>query len=374
MSLLFIIGTVICVVSCGSGEDINNEANEENDVIVDGIDVSLLRGSYEFNGNIAPSFILYKDGTCEIMTPTAKGTITEAGEWSYQKQTRVLKVGTYIYTIQMLTTESLVAEWSSIEYEEFTSSWKRSELAEGIDDGTPSKEGQEISTYETLNGHEYVEIGGRKWATMNLGATTISGSPVTCYGDFYAWSETSPRYSGISITKEGFVNFTAWKRGYSQGYTSSISYNKSSLDAEHDAATVNWGPAWHTPTPHDYLALINACTDKSTTYADATWLTTSSPEGGIYWVRLSQKYLLEYSGMEGVLFVDKNNPRKRLFFPAAGGVSGNKFYRYGDYWTFSKRLGGYQSGCTMRISQNGVNIDESCQLSVGLPIRPVSNQ
>ena len=35
----------------------------------------------------------------------------------------------------------------------------------------------------TIHGHDYVEIGGKKWATMNVGATTVAGSPETAYGD-----------------------------------------------------------------------------------------------------------------------------------------------------------------------------------------------
>ncbi len=32
---------------------------------------------------------------------------------------------------------------------------------------------------EKINGHEYIEIAGRKWATMNVGATTVAESPET---------------------------------------------------------------------------------------------------------------------------------------------------------------------------------------------------
>ena len=47
----------------------------------------------------------------------------------------------------------------------------------------------------TIHGHDYVEIGGKKWATMNVGATTVAGSPETAYGDYYAWGETVTYYT-----------------------------------------------------------------------------------------------------------------------------------------------------------------------------------
>ena len=38
---------------------------------------------------------------------------------------------------------------------------------------------------DPYNGHEYVEIGGLKWATMNIGATQPSD-----YGLYFAWGDT----------------------------------------------------------------------------------------------------------------------------------------------------------------------------------------
>ena len=35
------------------------------------------------------------------------------------------------------------------------------------------------------NGHEYVEINGKKWATKNLGATTITDP-----GFYFQWGDT----------------------------------------------------------------------------------------------------------------------------------------------------------------------------------------
>lgn len=54
-----------------------------------------------------------------------------------------------------------------------------------------------------IDGHEYIEIAGRKWATMNVGATTVAGSPETAYGDYYTWGETDTYYN--SLTETGII-------------------------------------------------------------------------------------------------------------------------------------------------------------------------
>ena len=45
-----------------------------------------------------------------------------------------------------------------------------------------------------LFSHPWVEIGGIKWSTMNVGATTEAGEYAGCAGDYYAWGATEPWY------------------------------------------------------------------------------------------------------------------------------------------------------------------------------------
>jgi uncharacterized protein YjdB len=69
-------------------------------------------------------------------------------------------------------------------------------------DGSGVKGECEVTVQQAdINGHAFVKIGGLKWATMNVGATTVAGSYATCYGDYYAWGETQPRY--MTITRSG---------------------------------------------------------------------------------------------------------------------------------------------------------------------------
>ena len=141
---------------------------------------------------------------------------------------------------------------------------------------------------------EYVEIGGLKWATMNLGATTVAGSGETCYGDYYAWGVTAPYYEGTG----GWPATPTWKsgkaRGYAwQSYCGSSSFSEWStppydattkiLKPDFDAAAQTLGDGWRMPTSAEFQALYDACLNGS-------YDTTTNPSGasasvgkGVYW-------------------------------------------------------------------------------------------
>ncbi|MCQ2185741.1 MAG: hypothetical protein MJY92_03335 [Bacteroidales bacterium] len=229
--------------------------------------------------------------------------------------------------------------------------------------------------------HPYVEIGGKKWSTMNLGATTVAGSPTTSFGDYYAWSETEPRYTGINISSTGGVTVTGWKSAFPSGYSSQYcpSYSGNSLDSAHDAATQAWGDGWRTPTNDEFVSLVIACTattkaptPSSANSKDAPMLTSSNPEGGIYTLSADQTLLPEYSGVDGVLFVDKMDNSKRLFFPKTGYLypSHNTVYTY--YW-FSGKADVVNYAQHYTIFSGKVYWSEKHSTYYGVPIRPVSD-
>ena len=60
--------------------------------------------------------------------------------------------------------------------------------------------------YDNINGHEYVIIGGLKWATMNVGATTVANDNATAFGDFYAWGEVDTYYNSYTDTGVSWKN------------------------------------------------------------------------------------------------------------------------------------------------------------------------
>lgn len=161
-----------------------------------------------------------------------------------------------------------------------------------------------VAAQPDINGHKYVEIGGSKWATMNLGATTIAGDRSTCFGDYYCSGETSPRYTGLNIADDGSVVATGWKKEYPNGYSGKLDYHEVTLDSKHDAATQHWGEEWRSPIYTDFKNLYDACGNIWYNVADKAEV----KEKGIYWCE-------NYDNVSGLVFCDGEN---RLFLPAAG--------------------------------------------------------
>ena len=232
-------------------------------------------------------------------------------------------------------------------------------------------------TSGTTDGHDWIKIGGLKWATMNVGATTVAGSPSTSYGDYYAWGETEPRYTSITINGANSVSFGGWKSEHSSGYSSSDSptYTGTTLDAEHDVATQNWSSAWRTPTTAEFKALAKACSGSDSFSITPTALSSSTPEGGIYWLSSNQEYLSEYKGVAGILFVDKANTSLRVFFPANGYCSSTSFYKGGsdgEYWSSSLFSSDYSYACPMWINSTSVRTSFFNERKFGFSVRPVT--
>ena len=187
--------------------------------------------------------------------------------------------------------------------------------------------------------YDYVEIGGVKWATMNVGATTVAGSYETCYGDYFAWSETEPRYTSITRMSASEATFT-WKSDFSSGHSyDSPNYVGTTLDEAHDAATAKWGDSWRTPTVEDFEALAKACSGFVTNAQRPVELINTITEGGIYWLSSTQTIESAYTGVAGLLFVSKADINKRVFFPATGRVNDtslNNGGSCGTYWSSSR--------------------------------------
>ena len=150
------------------------------------------------------------------------------------------------------------------------------------------------------NGYEYIEIGGIKWATCNIGAKNPTDS-----GLYFAWGET------VGFTAEQVLNGERqfnWEN--CKYYTS---YGKQVLDPIDDAATVNWGKGYMMPTKEEFKNLVKSTTHK--------WI-------GNY----------QGSGVNGILFTDKIENSKVLFFPASGYCYKNRLehvHKCCAYWTSS---------------------------------------
>ncbi len=110
-----------------------------------------------------------------------------------------------------------------------------------------------------VNGHACVDLGlpsGTLWAACNVGAN----SPRE-YGDYFAWGETEPKsyYDGSAEGeyKWGIINSSDYPNFGLTKYNKTD--NKTILDAADDAATVNWGGNWRTPTQSEIEELVYHC-------------------------------------------------------------------------------------------------------------------
>lgn len=164
-----------------------------------------------------------------------------------------------------------------------------------VDYNVETTDWQYVSNAIVVN-ETMVDLGlasGTKWARNNVGANKPSD-----LGDKYAWAETSTK-ADDEFTFEDYAYH--WGTDYGKGenswnggmtkYLSSTSLSpddeevkdyvddKKVLDAEDDAATVNWGSNWQTPTKEQWEELIRWCSFESTTLNGKNVLKVTGPNG-----------------------------------------------------------------------------------------------
>jgi len=230
------------------------------------------------------------------------------------------------------------------------------------DDLILERNGVEINVYETIMelgaaGHDYVEIGGLKWATKNVGATSV-----TDVGRYFAWGETEGyKYSEIPSKKyfddDNYNPSTGrgykfGKISYGAGNLGMTKYNnydhKTVLELEDDAARANMGGLWRMPTDTEFQTLFS-----STTTA---------------WTNNYQS-----SGVAGLIFTDKTDNSKTLFFPVDGYAadgSVNDQIDKGFYWSSSLDVSEWMHGMSFQFLSGGDIITEQFRY-IGNAVRGV---
>ena len=257
----------------------------------------------------------------------------------------------------------------------------------------------DVGNLDKINGHEFVLISGLKWATMNVGATTVAESKETAYGDFYAWGEIATYYTKCP-TDTGTV--TSWKGNNTESHIHGNTYshnwicycgnhNKDNkfyewdpkpyddnniLKPEYDVARKSWGSTWRIPKQSDFIKLINACGGYNIKQlpAEATTIT----EGGIYKIPAVTTIDGFPYEVAGFLFVEKENPNNRVFFPAAGKILSLWRYSATDicaYWCSNIYPTDLSQAYILYISPNEGGIAQNSIHSRcnGYSIRPVSD-
>ena len=196
-------------------------------------------------------------------------------------------------------------------------------------------------------GHDYVEIGGLKWATMNIGASQPSD-----YGLYFQWGDTQGYTASQVGSGEGQKYFDENDCIYYNdgSYTK---YNetdgKTILEASDDAVTAAWGGQWRMPTTEEYVALGNA--------VNTAW--TADYQG---------------SGVAGLVCTDKNDTSNVLFFPAAGNCSNGNVSNvggYGIYWSSFVNSSFVQAAHSLYLDSSYLDWQSGSYRYNGFPVRGV---
>ena len=203
---------------------------------------------------------------------------------------------------------------------------------------------------DPYNGHEYVEIGGLKWATMNIGASKPSD-----YGLYFAWGDTQgytaeQAGSGEGQKYFGWVDYKYGNGTSSPGSTGMTKYNetdgKTILEPSDDAAAANWGGSWRMPTTDDFQTLGAAVNTA--------------------WTQVNTVY--------GILCTDKTDSSKTLFFPAAGNCSNGSVKNVGNlgcYWSSSLYTDDRQNAYFLYFYSVNASWDYDLDRYGGFAVRPV---
>ena len=143
---------------------------------------------------------------------------------------------------------------------------------------------------------------GLKWADRNVGAKSPEDP-----GLFFSWGNVE----GVEIGK--VCDFSEEKYVKTEGYKL-----KGDIDPTHDAATVNMGEPWRTPSDDEFQELYDNC--------DWEW----TAENGYYGIRFTSK-------------INGNS----IFLPASGDGSGTSWGNRGSsgyYWSSSFGSARYARG------------------------------
>ncbi|MBQ0096867.1 MAG: hypothetical protein KBS53_04370 [Bacteroidales bacterium] len=162
---------------------------------------------------------------------------------------------------------------------------------------------------------EYVEIGGLKWATMNLGATKPEEP-----GLYFAWGDVAGQYAATTgtgaFTKSYEWANTPFNNGKTLAQNTWFSNNQSlwitddaTLKPDYDAASVLIGGGWRMPTKEDLNNLLS---------------------------NTNQVKVTDYNGSGvGWICTSKTDDTKAIFLPATGYGSGTDLTSsgWGCYWS-----------------------------------------
>ncbi|MDO5321359.1 MAG: hypothetical protein Q4F39_03130 [Bacteroidia bacterium] len=283
-----------------------------------------------------------------------------------------------------------------------------------------------------INGHDYVYVAGKKWATQNLtisrntqtsgdalwkpnGSSTVNVPRTTTtgekivIGDYFQWG-AYPGYCGdATAADQGLLIYESFTNDGSSGSFSFKSDNKfnskntapyggspytryndrdktyrSNLDISDDVARTLWGDTWRMPTSQEFIELCAACfvewdaTNKGLLFyapkdaADKGLLKLSESS----WKQITETATSYETTAKTATVGTYTATDALLFFPAAGGGFNGTLSSagtYGYYW--SGTLGSVNADGAYDLRFDGGSVDPQCS-SVryfGFSVRPLSD-
>lgn len=295
---------------CGWGETVTVNAEPDEDYVVDQITVTANNADIPVTDN---TFTMPSEGV--LVTVTFKIPVSSV---SLNKASTSLTVGeseTLTATVTPANATNPAITWSSSDETVATvtengvvkgiSVGNATITAECVDDTTKfdSCNVKIIPNTGQINGHYYVLIGGKKWATQNVSISSSGQmkwkgetssavkTPITnedvVVGDYFQWAAS---YEGYGITDnpqpddlliyESFTNRCCVDGGtttksefiFKDGkglnincapYSNGSSYSKytnqgNQLEKSDDTANILWGDSWRMPTDADFNSLYAA--------------------------------------------------------------------------------------------------------------------
>ena len=137
--------------------------------------------------------------------------------------------------------------------------------------------GDNVEIYQPYGTLEYscVDLGlSVNWATMNVGASVPED-----WGDYFAWGETAPKsdyqWKNYKYCKGSNTSLTKYNTHSEYGTVD----GKTVLELSDDAANVNWGGLWRTPTYEELEELRTLCTWEQVNQNGRYGFTVTGPNG-----------------------------------------------------------------------------------------------
>lgn len=216
---------------------------------------------------------------------------------------------------------------------------------------------------------------GTLWADRNIGAKSPEDA-----GLYFQWGDTqgyTDKQCGTGEGQKAFV-WNDYKHGVFKRITKyNKTDNKTELDPEDDAATVNMGTKYSMPTKEQFIELFKETTPQLI-LSDNTKVNAYIPNfaSEITLIVWKKSVNLNESIMKGIKFISKTDATKELFFPASGLLADGAIRcmnTEGFAWTASR--GKERSGaCCLNFYLDYITLSGNFLRYGGMPVRAVVNK